>query len=654
MQHSVVQSTTSRLRLGARAAGLAVLALLAVACGSDDPPCPGSQTLCGDVCVDLASDRANCGACGTTCLAGEVCSGAGACELSCQAGLTACDGTCTNTDSDRANCGACGHACDDGEVCNGSGQCELSCQAGLTACDGTCTDTDTDRANCGACGHACGDGEVCDGNGQCDLVCPPGLTECDGACVDTDHDLDNCGACGTTCGTGEVCSGECLGQPVAYTISPDLGPTTGNTPVVITGENFDAMRGMAVSVGPFPVHVTSVTRTEIHAIMPANSAGPWRITVQDMIGRVSAFPLTYQYRYAQVSFANGVDYPTGLEPRGQVLADLNEDGVLDVATACRNTSANPTAFLYTSLGNGDGTFAPAVANTVDQRVSTIVAADFNRDQHLDLATMSGVGELDILHGRGDGTFDPWTSADPTETRALAGGLRTGLGDLDHDGDPDVLIGYRDAQQGVGALLGNGDSTFAATPIQTTTSVPLVVIAADLNNDGKQDVIASQDGGILIYRGNGNGTLQAPTSINLGIGTTHPSAIVVGNFNNDTWLDLAVSTGGATSSAMVLVNQGNGVFGAPVNLFANAGQVSGLAAGDLDRDRNLDLVVTNRDTSTYSVFLGNGNGTFGAPTSHGTGLQATQVDLADLDDDGAPDIVIQREAGFFTVHRNTSH
>ncbi len=648
MHHPVVQSS--------RAGLFAALALLAAACSSpaEQPPCPGTQTLCGDVCVDVMTDRDSCGACGHACDAGEVCNGSGQCELSCQAGLTECDGTCTDTDSDRANCGACGHACDAGEICNGAGQCELSCQAGLSECDDACTNTDTDRLNCGGCGHVCADGEVCDGAGQCDLVCPPGLTECNGSCVDTDFDRDNCGACGTTCGAGEICSAGCLGQPVADHITPDLGPTTGNIPVTITGVNFDSLEGMHVTAWPFPAMVTSVTRTEIHAVLPAHFAGSTMIMVQDNYGRVSGFPLTFQYRYGTVAFANGVDYATGVEPRGQAFVDLNEDGVLDEATTCRTGTNNVNAFLYTSLGNGDGTFAPAVANPIEARVATLVAADFNRDQHVDLATFSAFDALDVIHGAGDGTFDPWTITDPTEHRATTGGIRAMPADLDGNGVPDVLVGYRNAQQGVGALLGNGDGTFTATPILATASIPNFLVAADLDNDGKQDVVASQNGAILVYRGNGNGTLQAPTSIDLGIGTTHPAGIVIGNFNNDAWLDLAVGTGGATSSAKVLLNQGNGVFAAPTNLFATAGQEGGIAMGDLDRDRNLDLVVTDRDHASYSVFMGLGNGQFAAPMTRATGATPVLVDVADLDDDGAPDIIIQREPGFFTVHRNTSH
>lgn len=170
----------------------------------DAGPCPRGQTSCETVCVDTSLDRANCGACGTTCDDGYVCS-FGECRLSCPTGLDKCDGTCANTNTDRANCGACGSACEAGEVCS-EGACALSCQASLTDCSGSCVDTKSDRAHCGACGETCRAGEVCS-NGACALSCQSNLAACGGTCVNTQTDRQNCGSCANACAPGEVCSG---------------------------------------------------------------------------------------------------------------------------------------------------------------------------------------------------------------------------------------------------------------------------------------------------------------------------------------------------------------------------------------------------------------------------------------------------------------
>ena len=207
---------------------------LVVACSGGGPKsadagfsCPSGLTDCGGVCVDTDIDGANCGVCGTSCDAGEVCNGAGVCELTCQSGLIDCGGTCTDPNTDRAFCGATGDcmaanagtACDAGEVCNGSGVCELSCQSGFIDCGGTCIDPNTDELFCGATGDclvgnagmACGSGELCNGAGSCELSCQAGLIDCGGTCTDTQIDPDNCGMCNIMCDEVEACAaGNCM------------------------------------------------------------------------------------------------------------------------------------------------------------------------------------------------------------------------------------------------------------------------------------------------------------------------------------------------------------------------------------------------------------------------------------------------------------
>lgn len=169
--------------------------------------CAESQTLCDASCVNLESDRANCGSCGHSCDAGQVCS-QGTCALSCQSGLSECDGGCVNLQTDRAYCGSCSNYCGAGLVCS-AGACKVSCQAGLTSCGGSCVNLKTDRAYCGSCGTACSSGFVCN-KGQCELSCQSGLTSCGGSCVNLQSDRAYCGDCDNACPSGYVCSqGQC-------------------------------------------------------------------------------------------------------------------------------------------------------------------------------------------------------------------------------------------------------------------------------------------------------------------------------------------------------------------------------------------------------------------------------------------------------------
>jgi len=150
--------------------------------------------------------------------AGPGC-GAASDNGSCGPGTEECSGACVDTDVDWNNCGACGSPCAAGELCSG-GTCVVTCSTGYTACptaDPTyCADLDADRNDCGACGSPCGDGEVCSG-GQCVVSCTTGYTACPTSdptyCADLDADWNNCGACGNPCTPGATCvNGECVGS----------------------------------------------------------------------------------------------------------------------------------------------------------------------------------------------------------------------------------------------------------------------------------------------------------------------------------------------------------------------------------------------------------------------------------------------------------
>lgn len=120
----------------------------------------------------------------------------------CKPGRHRCKGTCVNTNTDVHNCGKCGKSCAAGEICS-KGKCTLDCAAGDTACDGICTNLHIDFENCGSCGNVCDVGSACT-NGLC---CPEGQANCSGVCANTQIDEDNCGTCGHPCAAGEYCSG---------------------------------------------------------------------------------------------------------------------------------------------------------------------------------------------------------------------------------------------------------------------------------------------------------------------------------------------------------------------------------------------------------------------------------------------------------------
>ncbi len=188
---------------------LGLLVCSFVGCG---PECPIGQRKCGETkqtstCVNTDINRKHCGACGTACRAGEVCS-LGKCSTSCQEGLTLCEGRCANTKLDTTHCGRCNRVCKAGELCQ-NGVCTISCPAKQIACNGSCVNIQTSTSHCGKCGTVCAQGETCN-TGKCELSCPKSQTVCANSCIDTSANRDHCGTCNNKCKQGQVCNtGKC-------------------------------------------------------------------------------------------------------------------------------------------------------------------------------------------------------------------------------------------------------------------------------------------------------------------------------------------------------------------------------------------------------------------------------------------------------------
>jgi len=143
--------------------------------------CPSGTALCDMRCTNVTSDANNCGGCGVTCAAGEVCS-RGSCDDSCPGDLTQCGESCVDLDLSVEHCGLCDRECSPAQVCSG-GSCV--CQAGASLCGDECVDVGINPAHCGVCDRACEDGEVCV-DGSCRIGQE---TECDDG-VDDDDDGD--------------------------------------------------------------------------------------------------------------------------------------------------------------------------------------------------------------------------------------------------------------------------------------------------------------------------------------------------------------------------------------------------------------------------------------------------------------------------------
>jgi hypothetical protein len=296
---------------------------------------------------------------------------------------------------------------------------------------------------------------------------------------------------------------------------------------------------------------------------------------------------------------------TGSVPYSLTAGDFNNDGKLDLAVTNFANGAPSTVSIF--IGNGDGTFKPAVSYTVGSGPSSVVTGDFNRDGKLDLAVANQNDHtVSILLGNGDGTFQ--ANADYPAVIAGAGTLDVAdvaLGDFNGDGKLDLAVTNPSTDQ-VSILLGNGDGTFQ-NPVSYSTgaagSHPIAVNAADFNNDGILDLAVTNLNAknVAIFLGNGDGTFKPQVSYSTTGGTIiGPSAMTTGDFNGDGIVDLAI-TDQHDNSVSILLGNGDGTFQKPLE-FATGNLSAGVAAGDFNGDGRLDVAVANFSSYTVSVML----------------------------------------------------
>ena len=254
------------------------------------------------------------------------------------------------------------------------------------------------------------------------------------------------------------------------------------------------------------------------------------------------------------------------------LADLDRDGKLDLAAG-----AVGTAGVRVLRGNGDGTFVAAVdyagAAAAGTAPAYVAAGDLTGDGAADLAVADAAGNaLYVLTNSGTGTFGPAAAykLDEAVAAGTAAGPIAGLlaADVNADGVADLLRGANEAAGRLNVRLGQGAGAYR--PVQTDTRLSLnltslsadapAVAAADLNGDGRVDLITSGGGRVVVLIN----TPYSATSPVLSVveGTAYP-ALTVGTITHEdpptsaVGMTATVDWGDGTSSAATLTANASG-------------------------------------------------------------------------------------------------
>jgi len=222
---------------------------------------------------------------------------------------------------------------------------------------------------------------------------------------------------------------------------------------------------------------------------------------------------------------------------------------------------------------------------------------------------------------------------------VPGGSVLAVADMNNDGKADVIVA-NGSNATLSVMLGKGDGTFQPSIVTNFAfgQFPAFFVIADINVDGKPDLVTlSQFSGTgLVLLGRGDGTFQLPINFPVDF---QSSGIAVGDFNGDGKPDLAVTStsfpGGAVS---VSLGNGDGTFRPRQSFPAGNGPAS-IALGDLNGDGKLDVAVANSGSNSVSVLTGRGDGTLLPAINIPVDGSPRSVTIADFDGDHKPDLAV---------------
>ncbi|MCI0664148.1 MAG: FG-GAP-like repeat-containing protein, partial [Acidobacteria bacterium] len=308
---------------------------------------------------------------------------------------------------------------------------------------------------------------------------------------------------------------------------------------------------------------------------------------------------------AAMMFGNGrgefgphvpINSTAGENPIDVELRDFNHDGNADLAWL--NTG---TQTLVVMLGNGRGEFTPSATFNTAFLARALASADFNNDGHLDLVANIPSGGLGLFLGDGQGGFT-------LSTTGIGGNLFNIVfttGDLNGDGHPDLaLFDGHQAPTSDGfkmvILFGNGQGGFG-NPINLTTNEHVSFLsAADLNLDGRDDLIYNQLFGnpvFFVALSNPGGSFAVPVLYQGGFTIR---SVQAKDINGDSKPDLIVTAENVRGRVSIRFGNGDGSFNQPVNLLDFDSPKLAIT-GDFDEDGSLDLAVGRRFNSRVGIF-----------------------------------------------------
>jgi von Willebrand factor type A domain/FG-GAP-like repeat len=470
--------------------------------------------LCQVVCLNKEcglDQGVSCGSCG----AKQVCADDQTCEDVCVGKTCGTDqgvacGTCTGTKycgtedtcidpCEDMSCGT-DHGLECGE-CTGSDYCDEH------ACKASCEDMSCGVDHGFACGE-CGSGEGCDPSNQCVECGPPGTfdapesyavtTAGDVAVADFNDD-----------GTLDIAVADYNEMQVRVWLNLGKGvldagvdyPTGGEMYELAVGDiDGDGMPDLALGGGSDIVNVLlndgnggfeepatyNTGRTSSRTPVLADLTGDDK---PELILSNPANPGVIVFvNLSDGTFAEPVGYGTFNNGNNLATVDLDGDGYLDVLSS---VAVYPNGAVRILSNQGDGTLEAVDAVGIPATGGYVAAADVTGDEAPDIVVLNNSHRINVWPNDGTGAFVDYTHSETGAT----GEAKLALGDVNNDGNVDAVV----VGTALTVQLGLGDGTFDTAVGYPTSGTLRSIVLADLDEDGKLDIVASGGEAVFVYR-----------------------------------------------------------------------------------------------------------------------------------------------------------
>ncbi|WP_324672121.1 FG-GAP-like repeat-containing protein [Hymenobacter sp. GOD-10R] len=309
--------------------------------------------------------------------------------------------------------------------------------------------------------------------------------------------------------------------------------------------------------------------------------------------------------------------------------------VTSAAQSSTGAAATPHVFQFTTATTpAPGVFT--VGSELNSGTLAVTTGDLDNDGDLDLVTANTSSTVGVRMNLGGGIFSVGQ-----DLRVGVYPINVVLGDLDSDGDLDLVTvdgnPNTNGVKGVNVSLNDGGGNFSAGQRIDFSTNRIQTTLGDVDGDGDLDlltVLGRSGGSVVNVRLNdGGGTFVSSSEVATGaIGND----LAVGDVDNDGDLDLL--TCNLVGTVSVRLNNGLGAFSGNQEVAAVGSNSSGLTVGDIDKDGDLDLLIANFSNDNVSVRRNNGAGLFSGSEEVAVGNSPQSLILGDIDGDGDLDLL----------------